>query len=147
MVRRSDQEAPAGQLPALEHGLDLVEGVGDEFASARTIIEYLRSHGSDLDAHLTTVQARQDFISNTTFLSSVLHSTWPSSCVLTCSKRSCWLLLHLWRANWSPQHSTQHGARQRAITGIPGQHLPQACRSRSITGFHGINEEQSCGDL
>ncbi|CAL8472174.1 g11716 [Coccomyxa elongata] len=48
--------SPSGQLPALEHGLDLVEGVGDEFASARAIISYLRSHGSDLDAHLTTVQ-------------------------------------------------------------------------------------------
>ncbi|KAK9905474.1 hypothetical protein WJX75_000427 [Coccomyxa subellipsoidea] len=48
--------SPSGQLPALEHGLDMIEGVGDEFASARAIISYLQSHGSDLDAHLTTAQ-------------------------------------------------------------------------------------------
>lgn len=35
----------------------MIEGVGDEFASARAIISYLQSHGSDLDAHLTTAQA------------------------------------------------------------------------------------------
>ncbi len=48
---------PAGQLPALEHGLDLIEGEGDEFASARAITNYLQSHGSDLNAHLSAVQA------------------------------------------------------------------------------------------
>ena len=51
-----DVAPPAGQLPALEHGLDVVEATGDEQAAARAIIAYLRAHGADLDARLTAMQ-------------------------------------------------------------------------------------------
>lgn len=49
---------PAGQLPALEHGLDVVEATGDEQAAAGAIIAYLRAHGADLDARLNAMQVR-----------------------------------------------------------------------------------------
>ena len=45
-----------GQLPALEHGLDLVETQGDEYAAARAIIASLNSHGPSLDSHLSATQ-------------------------------------------------------------------------------------------
>lgn len=48
--------ACAGQLPALEHGIDIVEGAGDETASAEAIITYLKQHGHDLDAGLSASQ-------------------------------------------------------------------------------------------
>ena len=48
--------ACAGQLPALEHGIDIVEGAGDENASAEAIIMYLKQHGHDLDSGLSAAQ-------------------------------------------------------------------------------------------
>ena len=48
--------ACAGQLPALEHGIDIVEGAGDADAAAEAIITYLKQHGHDLDAGLSATQ-------------------------------------------------------------------------------------------
>ena len=48
--------ACAGQLPALEHGIDIVEGARDEDASAEAIIAYLKQQGHDLDSGLSASQ-------------------------------------------------------------------------------------------
>lgn len=48
--------ACAGHLPALEHGIDIVEGARDEDASAEAIIAYLKQQGHDLDSGLSASQ-------------------------------------------------------------------------------------------
>ena len=50
--------ACTGQLPALEHGIHIVEGAGDDNAAAEAIITYLKQHGHDLDAGLSASQVR-----------------------------------------------------------------------------------------
>ena len=54
-----DSFVNAGQLPALEKGMDIIEGGGDDSASCHIIIQYLKSHGVDLDAHLSPAQVRE----------------------------------------------------------------------------------------
>ena len=51
--------AHAGQLPALEHEVELVETAGDGSNAARAIIRYLKEHGHDLDAGLNASQVLQ----------------------------------------------------------------------------------------
>ena len=70
--------ASAGQLPALEHGIDIVEGAGDETASAEAIIAYLKQHGHDLDSGLSAAQVE--------ILTSPVHA-------LTANTRFCLLAL------------------------------------------------------
>lgn len=56
MGRYLMMHAREGQLPALERGIDIVEGAGDEIAAAEAIITYLKQNGHDLDADLSASQ-------------------------------------------------------------------------------------------
>ena len=73
LVGPPDMHACAGQLPALEHGIDIVEGAGHENASAEAIIAYLQQHGHDLDSGLSAAQVKSRSVSLHDFTASA-HS-------------------------------------------------------------------------
>ena len=150
--------ACAGQLPALEHGIDIVEGGGDENASAEAIVTYLRQQGHDLDAGLNPSQVGCPSFARFTSKSACWLLAQCSGChalkedkgvrivsaLMPCRKQTCWRSL-LWRSqSWSLQQHTQRGARSRVMLHTLGQCMERGCRCPSTTGCPGANAEQRC---
>lgn len=74
-----------GQFPALEHDSDLVGadlGSGDEgeFEAMRSIMQYIKAKGDDVDAHLTNAQrgelAGMVALVQMTLEPATLYTTW-----------------------------------------------------------------------
>lgn len=109
----------AGQLPALEKGLDIIEGTGDGFASGQAILQYLKSHGVDLDAHLTPTQVsymRRAGPPHPVQAGQILawrafSGSGPYASVCIGRKQCFWLLPHWWRRNCSQPRYTRLGAK------------------------------------